>query len=62
MSCDLCQVDPGFKVDLYVVKDLRTMTAIWMGLMTVRAGVQAGRVKLTGDVRPGSARSRLGSG
>jgi len=30
--------------------------------MTVRAGVQAGHVKLTGDVRPGSARSRLGSG
>ena len=28
---DLCSVDPGFDVDLYVVTDLRTMTAIWMG-------------------------------
>lgn len=28
---DLCSVDPGFDVDLYVSTDLRTMTAIWMG-------------------------------
>ena len=32
---DLCSSDPGFEVDLYVSTDLRTMTAIWMGLTTV---------------------------
>ncbi|MPQ93322.1 helix-turn-helix domain-containing protein [Thioclava sp. JE_KL1] len=32
---DLCQVDPGFDVDLFVTTDLRTMTEIWMGLTTV---------------------------
>lgn len=32
---DLCWADPGFDVDLYVSTDLRTMTAIWMGLTTV---------------------------
>lgn len=32
---DLCWADPGFEVDLYVNADLRTMTAIWMGLTTV---------------------------
>lgn len=32
---DLCWSDPGFEVDLYVTTDLRTMTAIWMGLTTV---------------------------
>jgi len=32
---DLCSADPGFDVDLYVSTDLRTMTAIWMGLTTV---------------------------
>ena len=47
-AVDLCQVDPGFEVDLYIVGDLRTMTAVWMGLTTVRAEVQAGRLKLTG--------------
>ena len=33
-SCevDLCWSDPGFDVDLYVSTDLRTMTAIWMGV------------------------------
>ena len=33
---DLCSVEPGFDVDLFVVSELRTMTAIWMGLETVR--------------------------
>ena len=33
---DLCWADPGFDVDLYVSTDLRTMTAIWMGLTTVK--------------------------
>jgi DNA-binding HxlR family transcriptional regulator len=32
---DLCWSDPGFEIDLYVTTDLRTMTAIWMGLTTV---------------------------
>ncbi len=50
-NTDLCSVDPGFEVDLYVLTDLRTMTAIWMGLRSVEAEVSAGRVTLTGDDR-----------
>jgi DNA-binding HxlR family transcriptional regulator len=46
---DLCSIDPGFDVDLYVSVDLRTMTAIWMGLDTVRAAVASRRMLLTGD-------------
>jgi hypothetical protein len=46
---DLCAIDPGFDVDLYVSTDLRTMTAIWMGLDTVRASLRAERLMLTGD-------------
>ncbi|QMU56750.1 MAG: transcriptional regulator [Boseongicola sp.] len=34
---DLCWADPGFEVDLYVSTDLRTMTAIWMGVTDVTA-------------------------
>jgi DNA-binding HxlR family transcriptional regulator len=30
---DLCWTDPGFEVDLWIETDLRTMTAIWMGLI-----------------------------
>lgn len=46
---DLCSVDPGFDVDLYVSVDLRTMTAIWMGHDTVRAATASQRMLLTGD-------------
>ena len=46
---DLCSVDPGFDIDLYVSTDLRTMTVIWMGLETVRQAVKAGRMTLTGE-------------
>ena len=46
---DLCSMDPGFDVDLYVSTDLRTMTAIWMGLDTVRAALREERMILTGD-------------
>ena len=48
---DLCSVDPGFDVDLYVSTDLRTMTAIWMGLDKIRAAQGAQRMMLTGDRR-----------
>jgi DNA-binding HxlR family transcriptional regulator len=48
-GADLCSIDPGFDVDLYVSTDLRTMTAIWMGLDTVRAALRAERMLLTGD-------------
>lgn len=47
-SVDLCSVDPGFEVDLYVSTDLRTMTAIWMGLDTVRNALSDRRMMLTG--------------
>ncbi len=48
-TADLCSVDPGFDVDLYVRSDLRTMTQIWMGLTTVAAEESAGRLILTGN-------------
>ncbi len=44
---DLCRSDPGFEVDLYVTTDLRTMTAIWMGLTTVAK--ERGKILLEGD-------------
>ena len=46
---DLCKIDPGLDVDLYVSADLRSMTAIWLGLDTVRAAVANRRMVLTGS-------------
>lgn len=44
---DLCWSDPGFDVDLYVTTDLRTMTAIWMGVATVES--ERARIALDGS-------------
>lgn len=50
---DLCWSDPGFDVDLYVTTDLRTMTAIWMGVATVRENRE--RIEFSGDMEIASA-------
>lgn len=44
---DLCWADPGFEVDLYLSTDLRTMTAIWMGITT--AAAERERIEFTGS-------------
>lgn len=46
---DLCSIDPGFDVDLYVSSDLEIMTSIWMGFSTVRQALANERLHLTGD-------------
>ena len=50
---DLCWSDPGFDVDLYVTTDLRTMTAIWMGVATVRENRE--RIEFSGNMEIASA-------
>jgi DNA-binding HxlR family transcriptional regulator len=45
---DLCSIDPGYDVDLFVSSDLRTMTAIWMGYETVRSAIDSEALLLTG--------------
>jgi DNA-binding HxlR family transcriptional regulator len=55
---DLCRIDPGFEVDLYISTDLRTMTAIWMGLTSVAAEIEAERLRATGDDRVRAAMQR----
>lgn len=47
----LCSIDPGFDVDLYIATDLRTATAIWMGHDQVRDAIDQERMLLTGDAR-----------
>ena len=46
---DICSVDPGFDVDLFVQADLKAMTAVWMGLEDLSAAREDGRIMLTGD-------------
>jgi DNA-binding HxlR family transcriptional regulator len=46
---DLCLVDPGFDVDLYVSTDLRTMTEIWLGYAAIGPVSEDRRLVLTGS-------------
>lgn len=46
---DLCSVDPGFDVDLYLATDLRTMTEIWMGYATIAQAKDGGKLIITGN-------------
>jgi DNA-binding HxlR family transcriptional regulator len=46
---DLCSVDPGFEIDLVVATGLRPLTAIWMGLSSVKSEQQSKKLSLNGD-------------
>ncbi len=45
---DLCTVDPGFDVDLYVSTDLRTLTEVWLGYSDWQRAMGSGALRLTG--------------
>ena len=45
---DLCMVDPGQPVDLWVRADLRSLTQVWMGDRTMGDAVESGGVQLEG--------------
>jgi len=55
---DLCLTDPGYEVDLFILTDLRTMTAVWVGDLRLEQAMASGRLEAHG---PRPLRSRLGS-
>ncbi len=46
---DLCSVDPGYDVDLYINTNLRTMTEVWMGYAPLTQAINEDRLMLVGD-------------
>ncbi len=46
---DLCRTDPGFDVDLHVLSDLQTLTAIWMGNISLSSAVRGNSVQMKGE-------------
>ena len=46
---DLCSVDPGFDVDLYLSTDVRTMTEIWMGYTTIGRAKEQSKLFISGS-------------
>jgi DNA-binding HxlR family transcriptional regulator len=55
-EADLCMTDPGHEVDLFVHADLRTMTAIWTGDLSLEAAQASGALEVHG---PADLRRRL---
>ena len=53
---DLCMTDPGFEVDLFIATDLRTMTAVWMGDVSLQSAMASGDLEADG---PTELRRRL---
>lgn len=47
-SVDLCLKDPGYEVDLYIVSDVKTLTEVWMGDMSLRTALQDGLLEISG--------------
>jgi DNA-binding HxlR family transcriptional regulator len=54
-TIDLCSTDPGFEIDVYVTASLRAMTAIWMGLSTVKEETQKASLTIEGSPSIASA-------
>ncbi len=52
---DLCQVDPGHDVDLFVNASLRALTTVWMGHAALAEARETGEIEILGDA--GLARS-----
>lgn len=46
---DLCSIDPGYEVDLYVTADLKAMTSAWMGMSKMKDEIESGQIVLSGD-------------
>ena len=45
---DLCLDDPGYEVDLLFRSDLRTMTEVWMGDLTLKRALASRKLKVLG--------------
>ena len=48
-SADICLKDPGYEVELHLVSDLRTMSHIWMGDLSLNKAQQQNKLKITGN-------------
>ena len=55
-GADLCMTDPGYEVDLFLFTDVRTMTAIWTGDLTLDSALASGALEAQG---PPQLRRRL---
>lgn len=49
VDTDLCMMNPGFDVDLFVTADLKSMTSAWIGLSDLNLEIAGDKISLIGD-------------
>jgi DNA-binding HxlR family transcriptional regulator len=49
IAVDLCLIDPGHDVNLYITADLRAMASAWIGHTSLRSEIANENIKLIGD-------------
>ena len=45
---DLCIIEPGYEVDLFVDADLTAFSKVWLGALPIRQVIREGGIKLSG--------------
>jgi DNA-binding HxlR family transcriptional regulator len=50
IETDLCYMDPGHNVDLFVVSELRALTSAWMGYTSLEHELEQDRITLVGHL------------
>lgn len=48
---DVCYVDPGFDIDVYIEASLRDMTQVWMGWVSLEEAMDDERLLITGSAK-----------
>lgn len=48
---DVCMKDPGHEIDLQLLTDVRTLTAVWMGEMSLSKAIKDKKLKLAGSAK-----------
>jgi DNA-binding HxlR family transcriptional regulator len=46
---DLCIIEPGFEVDVFVEADLAALSRVWLGELPIRQAIRDGSVGVAGD-------------
>jgi DNA-binding HxlR family transcriptional regulator len=46
---DLCIIDPGHEVDLFVDADLAALARVWLGSVPIRQAIRDGDIRLAGE-------------
>jgi len=48
-TVDVCWIDPGYEIDLWVRSALEVMTAVWTGHASLTSEITSGRIEVDGD-------------